>query len=207
MNIEIILVILGIAVLVLAGVFAWIQLRRQALRRRFGPEYDRLKSEKDSLNEAEQELRSRSARHADLQLRELTDDARQRYASQWRALQIRFIDSPDHAVGEADELVTRLIADRGYPTGDFDEQAAMLSVEHARTLTDYRTAHDIADRHTRGEADTEELRKAIVHYRTVVTDLLGEDPVEVNSGGDAMQPSNAASRSRPKPARRNRHVA
>ncbi len=191
---QLILVILGLAVLILAGVFARIHLRRQALRHRFGPEYDRLASEMDSLTEAEQELRAREVRHAKLELKELSDAARADYVQQWTSLQARFIDSPETSVGEADDLVTRLIADRGYPTGDFDEQAAMLSVEHAQTLADYRTAHEIASRHEAGQADTEELRQAIVHYRKLVADLLGGDPV-------APQPPPT----RPKQERRSRH--
>ncbi|WP_117213903.1 hypothetical protein, partial [Allorhizocola rhizosphaerae] len=176
-TVELILVLLGLAALLLAGFFAWIHLRRQALRRRFGPEYDRIASEMDNLGQAEHELRDREARHAKLELRELSDDTREDYVQQWTSLQARFIDSPETSVGEADALVTRLIADRGYPTGDFDEAAAMLSVEHAQTLADYRTAHEIATRHEAGRADTEELRQAIVHYRTLVADLLGGDPV------------------------------
>jgi hypothetical protein len=195
-TIELILVLAGLAVLILAGVFAWIHLRRQALRRRFGPEYDRLASEKDNLSEAEQELRAREARHAKLELKELSGAARADYVQQWTSLQARFIDSPETSLGEADDLVTRLIADRGYPTGDFDEQAALLSVEHAQTLADYRTAHEIATRHEAGQADTEELRQAIVHYRKLVADLLGGDPVA---------PPPTPSPTRPKQERRSRH--
>lgn len=87
------------------------------------------------------------------------------------------MQSPEEAVGQADELVTRLIKERGYPVGKFDEQADLLSVEHAKTIGDYRTAHDIAIRHAKGEADTEELRQAVVHYRELVADLIGQDPV------------------------------
>jgi hypothetical protein len=87
------------------------------------------------------------------------------------------VESPDESVGAADELVTRLVADRGYPIKDYDEQVTLLSVDHSRTIGNYREAHDIAQRHARGEADTEELRQAIVHYRSLVADLLGQDPI------------------------------
>lgn len=174
---EIILVIAGIIVLVAAGIALWYYLRSQALRRKFGPEFDRLASEKDSVAEAARELRERERRHAELQLKELSPESREWYAEQWRELQARFVQSPEEAVGQADELVTRLIKERGYPVGEFDEQADLLSVEHAKTIGDYRTAHDIALRHAKGEADTEELRQAVVHYRELVADLIGQDPV------------------------------
>jgi hypothetical protein len=92
-------------------------------------------------------------------------------------VQIQFVDNPEQAVGTADELVTRLIAERGYPTGDYDDQLANLSVDHARTLGHYRDAHEISTRSRNGEASTEDLRQALVHYRALFADLLGENPV------------------------------
>jgi hypothetical protein len=174
---EIALILFGLAIVVLAGLAGFMYMRRQNLRQRFGPEYDRLAAEQDSTLAVDRELREREKRHAQLELKELPDDARRRYAEQWQQLQARFVESPEESVGAADELVTRLIADRGYPIKDYDEQVTLLSVEHARTIGDYREAHDIALRHAQGNADTEELRQAIVHYRALVADLLGQDPV------------------------------
>ena len=96
-------------------------------------------------------------------------------------MQIQFVDNPAEAVATADELATRLIAERGYPTGDYDDQLANLSVEHARTLGHYRDAHEISRRNKRGEASTEDLRQALVHYRALFADLLGENPVTATS--------------------------
>lgn len=170
-------VIVVAAVLVVAIIAAgWYLWRRQSLRRRFGPEYRRLAKQEGPLA-AERELRGRERRHASLELRELDDATRARYREEWTAVQARFVDAPESAIGAADELVTRLTADRGYPTGDYDEQLAQLSVEHARTLEHYRSAHDIHLRHEQGEATTEDLRQALVHYRALFADLLGEDPV------------------------------
>ncbi|WP_320067606.1 hypothetical protein [Micromonospora sp. RTGN7] len=151
--------------------------RRRALQSRFGPEYDRVVAEQDSRSAAEQELRGRERRHAELTLTPLTPESQARYAAAWEELQIRFVDSPAETVSDADELVGRLIAERGYPTGEFDDQAAHLSVEHAQTLSHYRDAHEIRLRNERGEAETEELRQAVVHYRALFAELLGEDPV------------------------------
>lgn len=172
-------VVLVIVVLVLAALAAIVVMasRRRALRQRFGPEYDRAVAEQDSRGAAERELRERERRHAELELTPLSPESRAKYAAAWEELQVRFVDSPAETVGEADELVSRLIAERGYPTGDFSEQAAHLSVEHARTLGHYRDAHEIRLRNERGEAGTEDLRQALVHYRALFADLLGADPV------------------------------
>ncbi|MEV4842827.1 hypothetical protein AB0K20_06360 [Micromonospora matsumotoense] len=169
-----VLVVLVVAALVAVAVVAN---RRRALRSRFGPEYDRVVAEQDSRGAAERELRERERRHAELELTPLSPQDRARYAAAWEELQVRFVDSPAETVGDADELVSQLIADRGYPTGEFTEQVAHLSVEHARTMTHYREAHEIRLRNERGEAGTEDLRQAVVHYRALFADLLGEEPV------------------------------
>lgn len=168
----VILVVVIIVVLAVIAAFVMVS-RRRALRRRFGPEYDRAVAEGDSRSAAERELRERERRHAQLELRELTPESRQQYATAWEQIQANFLDDPNAAVSEADELVTRLIAERGYPTGDYDEQVANLSVEHARTLGHYRDAHEINLVNAKGEATTEQLRQAVVHYRELFSDLLG----------------------------------
>jgi hypothetical protein len=167
----VVLLVIG-AILVVLGVVAN---RRRALRQRFGPEYDRVVESTEDRRAAERELRDRERRHAGLELRPLDPASRERYSASWEEIQVRFVDAPDQAVGAADELVTRLVAERGYPTGDYDDQLAHLSVEHARTLDHYRQAHDINERNSRGEATTEQLRQALVHYRALFADLLGTD--------------------------------
>ncbi|MCX4470366.1 hypothetical protein OOK41_08620 [Micromonospora sp. NBC_01655] len=172
--VTVLVVLVVVAALVVVGRQA---ARRRALRSRFGPEYDRMVTERDSRSAAERELRDRERRHAELTLTPLTPESRARYAAAWEELQIRFVDSPAETVSDADELVGRLVAERGYPSGEFSDQVAHLSVEHARTLSHYRDAHEIRLRNERGEAGTEELRQAVVHYRALFADLLGEDPV------------------------------
>jgi hemerythrin-like domain-containing protein len=167
------IVIILAAVAVAAVVYL---MRRRELRQRFGPEYDRVVSEQDGVLAAERELRGRERRHAELELRPLAPDARADYSAAWQEIQARFVETPEEAVGEANELVTRLIADRGYPTENYEDQLAHLSVEHARTLGQYRDANEIYQRHERGEASTEQLRQALVHYRALFADLLGEQP-------------------------------
>jgi hypothetical protein len=172
----VVIVLVIIIVLAVAAALAVVG-RRRSLRQRFGPEYDRAVAEQDSRAGAERELRQRQRRHAELTLTPLSDESRARYAADWEEIQAQFVDSPGEAVNAADELVTRLVAERGYPTEDYEDQLAHLSVEHARTLGHYRDAHEIHLRNVRGEASTEQLRQALVHYRALFADLLGEDPV------------------------------
>jgi len=182
---QIVILVVVVLVLLALGMFGLRYARRRSLRQRFGPEYDRAVAEQDTVAAAEQELRERERRHAELELTPLSAASRARYAAAWQEVQVRFVDAPAEAVGTADELVTRLIAERGYPTDDYEDQLAHLSVEHARTLGHYRDAHEISLRNDRGAASTEDLRQALVHYRALFADLLGEDPV-----GDAP-PSDA----------------
>jgi hypothetical protein len=176
------IVLIIIALVVVAAVIYGVQAgRRKKLQSTFGPEYDRAVEHTGNRTEAEKELREREKRHAELELKPLSPDSQAKYAAAWEEVQIQFVDSPAEAVTTADELVTRLIAERGYPTGDYDEKLADLSVEHAGTLQHYRDAHEISERNKSGEASTEDLRQALVHYRSLFADLLGTDPVPAAS--------------------------
>jgi hypothetical protein len=169
-------VIVVLAVLAAAGA-GWILYRRWSLRHRFGPEYDRVVAQREGRTAAERELRDRERRHAELDRRPLSPESRARYAAEWEEIQIRFVESPVEAVNAAENLVGRVATERGYPAGDFEEQAAYLSVEHARPLEHYRQAHAVREAVDRGESDTEQLREALVHYREMVTELLGREAV------------------------------
>jgi FtsZ-interacting cell division protein ZipA len=178
MNTTLIIILVVAAIVVVALVVAGlVGSRRRALRRRFGPEYDRVVEEQDSRSAAEKELRDRERKHAELELKPLSDESRAQYAAQWAEVQSRFVDAPEDAVRGGDELVTRLVGEIGYPTENYEDQLATLSVEHATTLGHYRDAHDIYLRTERGEASTEQLRQALVHYRALFAELLGDDPV------------------------------
>jgi hypothetical protein len=168
--------IIGAIVIVLVIVAA-IALARRAqsarLQRRFGPEYERLARERGSRNEVERELARREERVKTFRLAELPPGARDRYSDEWRKVQARFVDEPGAALREADALITNVMRDRGYPAADFEQRAADLSPHHARTLNDYRIAHDISLRDANGNGDTEASRQAMVHYRTIFDDLVG----------------------------------
>ncbi len=167
---------------IVAAVVAWLIIQRQRslrLKRRFGPEYDLTVTEFRSQGKAEAELMEREKRVAKLDIVPLTPADAFRFSSAWNTLQGRFIDSPKGVVAEADNLVRDLMAKRGYPMGDFERMAADISVDHPTVVSTYRAAQTIAARDARGEADTEELRKAVLYYRALFDELLGVAPDKV----------------------------
>jgi len=164
-----------VAVLVLAAVvlFYLRTQRSKKLRERFGPEYERAVSEAGS-NRAEAKLARIEKRVKKYDIRPLEATARDRYVVQWRLVQARFVDDPNGTVGEADRLLGDVMAARGYPVADFEQQAADLSVNHAPVIEHYRAGHEIAVRHARGQASTEDLRRALIHYRELFEELVRE---------------------------------
>jgi hypothetical protein len=167
----IIVVVVAIVVLVIATMTT---ARRRRLQRRFGPEYDRVVGEKHGHLKAEAELAGRQRRVQRLDIQPLSATARATYVGEWAAVQERFVDQPQQAVAEAQLLVVAVMKDRGYPTEDHDQIAADLSVEHAGTLDHYRAARHITANAETGDASTEDLRQAMVHYRALFSELLGQ---------------------------------
>jgi hypothetical protein len=165
-----IVVVIAIVVLVISVMAA---ARRRRLQRRFGPEYDRVVKEKQSQRKADTELAGRERRVQHLDIRPLTPEARARYAAEWADVQERFVDQPQQAVAEAQQLVVSVMTERGYPAEGDDQIAADLSVEHAAVLDRYRTAQDISTSAAAGTASTEDLRQAMIHYRALFGELLG----------------------------------
>ena len=149
--------------------------RRRRLRERFGPEYDRMVADQQSQRKAEAELAGRERRVRDLDIRPLSQAARTEYTAQWASIQERFVDQPAAAVDQAQQLVTAVLNDRGYPTEGYDQILADLSVEYARTLEHYRAAHSISESAASGSGSTEDLRQAMIHYRVMFDDLLTGD--------------------------------
>jgi hypothetical protein len=178
----------AVAIVVLGVLLSALRTRRtRSLQDRFGREYDRTVDKAGGRREAEQELREREKRHDELELRPLSQDARDRYLQQWQATQGRFVDDPTGAVSEADDLVQRVMRDRGYPVDDFEQRAADISVEHPELVEKYRTANGIARASERGEASTEDLRHSVRHYRALFVELLEVDgDAEDASAGDGQ---------------------
>jgi hypothetical protein len=172
--IAVLLIALGIAVVVW---FAMQKQRSAKLKQRFGPEYDRAVIDFGGRTRAEAELLKREQRVARLKIVPLTPADAARFSQAWSTLQGRFIDSPKGVVVEADQLVRELMEKRGYPMGDFERRAADISVDYPGVVSNYRAAQVIATRDASGEADTEELRKAVIHYRTLFDELLEAKPV------------------------------
>ncbi|MBI5032271.1 MAG: hypothetical protein HZB51_17205 [Chloroflexi bacterium] len=163
------------AILILATIISRATVRKQTtakLQERFGPEYDRTVEQYGDQREAEKELRAREKRVANFQIRTLTREEHDRFAQAWRNAQARFVDEPSEAVADADRLVEEVMRARGYPTGDFEQRVADISVDHAGVITNYRLARDIALANRKGKASTEDLRQAMVRYRSLFDELL-----------------------------------
>jgi hypothetical protein len=168
------LAVVGIAVVVVVAVWFLLKQRRTAaLRARFGPEYDRVLQSTHTPAEAERVLRERQRRVESFSLRSLSREQAEQFAASWRTVQARFVDDPHAAVVEADRLIEDVMRSRGYPIEDTDHRLDDLSVDHAAVVSHYRAGRELADRHERGEASTEDLRQAMVHFRALFDELVG----------------------------------
>jgi FtsZ-interacting cell division protein ZipA len=172
-------IVLIIAIVAIAAaVWMFLEKRRtQRLRTKFGPEYDRMIQQTDRRN-AESALEKRVKRVEKFPIRRLTSEEQARFAEAWKREQARFVDDPRAAVGNADRLVGEVMRARGYPVAEFEQRAADVSVDHPRVVENYRVAHDLAARDSRGQAATEELRQALVYYRALFVELLEEPTME-----------------------------
>lgn len=182
-----IVIVIAVALVVIAAVWAAVKRRRtEQLRGRFGPEYDRTVEEADGRRHGERQLLEREERRQQLDIRPLSPEARDRYRGEWRTIQSRFVDDPNTAVGEADRLVQDVMRERGYPTDDFEQRVADISVDHPHVVEHYRAAHSVAVARERGEANTEDLRQSLVHYRSLFDELLvteEREPVDASTQG------------------------
>jgi hypothetical protein len=173
---QIAIIVAVIVVVVGAIVVFYLQRRRtEKLRQHFGPEYDRAVAEGGDRRRAEARLEERTERVKKFHLRPLIAEDRTRYTEQWDRVQAHFVDAPAGAVAEADQLLGDLMATCGYPMGDFEQRAADISVEHPIVTQNYRAAHEIAVRQAKGQASTEDLRRAMIHYRALFEDLVSQN--------------------------------
>jgi hypothetical protein len=161
---------------IIVAIVTWLSLRKRRtenLRTQFGgAEYDRTLKEEGSRRHAEAGLKERNERVESLAIRPLAPNDRARFVESWRRIQARFVDGPGGAVTEADQLLGDVMSTRGYPVSDFEQRAADISVDHPLVLQNYRTAHEIAVRQAQGKTNTEELRQAMIHYRTLFEELV-----------------------------------
>lgn len=171
---EIVLALVVLA-LVAVAILLWSRGRRTAqLKSRFGPEFERTVHQVGDERKAETVLEKRQKRVASYTIKPLASDMRNHFIETWRTVQAQFVDDPKYAVTRADDLLSEVMLARGYPMTDFDQRAEDLSVDHPEVIENYRTAHMIAVRHSRGEASTEDLRTAMIHYRALFDDLVNE---------------------------------
>ena len=177
-----IIIIIAVAVVVVLGVVGiWLALRNRRtakLRTQFGgSEYNRAVREGGSQRKAEAALNERSDRVERLHIRALPPGDRTRFLDAWTRVQARFVDGPGGAVTDADQLLADVMSTRGYPVSDFEQRAADISVDHPLVLENYRAAHQTALRQTKGQANTEDLRQAMIHYRTLFEELVNEPEI------------------------------
>jgi hypothetical protein len=174
------IVIVLVAIVLAAALLIWFWSRgRQSkqLRERFGPEYDHTIETYGDRGEAERALQDRAKRVEKLNIRPLNQDEHDFFSREWIAIQSRFVDDPRGALEDADRVVQDLMDTRGYPMGDFEQRAADISVDHPHVVENYRAAHSALPAFGSKDADTEQLRVAMVHYRALFQDLL-DIPVE-----------------------------
>jgi len=170
-KLQLTLALVAVALALIALAVLWRRRRSAKLRHRFGPEYARA-VEQDGQGRAEAQLQDRQKRVAGFAVQPLGAGDRERFGVSWRRAQEEFVDNPERAVTHADELMADVMSARGFPVTGFEQRSADLSVDHAEVVQNYRAAHDIALRHERGEAGTEDLRQAMIHYRGLFDELV-----------------------------------
>jgi type II secretory pathway pseudopilin PulG len=183
------LAILAIVIIAIAvGAFLYLRRRRsENLRQQFGPEYKRAVDQYGDQRKAEAALAEREKRIRKLDIRGLTTDEQNKFTDNWKKTQARFVDAPSPAVSEADGLVKELMLARRYPIGEFEQRTADISVDHPNVVNHYRAAHEIAARNKSGKATTEDLRQAMVHYRSLFEELLETEAAEPTSRAERTE--------------------
>lgn len=180
-------IIAAVVIVVIGVIVVFVQRRRsEKLRSRFGPEYERSVAESGDRRRAEAQLEKRAERVEKYNLRPLSAEDRSRFTGQWDRVQAHFVDAPAGAVAEADQLLGDIMATCGYPMGDFEQRAADISVDHPVVVQNYRAAHDIAIRQAKGQATTEDLRRAMIHYRALFEDLVYDRKEVVKDRGPVV---------------------
>lgn len=185
-------IVLAVVALAAIGVAVWRNNRRKQraeLAKRFGPEYDLLLQKHGSATLAERELEARAKRVRGLSIKDLSETERRTFSDAWHQTQERFVDTPLVAVRSAHDLVQQVMRARGYPVDDFEQRVADLSVTHGAVVQHYRAAHALHESNQQGQANTEELRQAMVHYRALFADLLGAP--DRQPGSRRMTPAHA----------------
>ena len=80
------------------------------------------------------------------EIRELRPEERERYSARWTDVQAAFVDDPVTATRDADDLVGKVMRDRGYPVDDVENRADLVATDHAELAGHYRAAHEVGQR-------------------------------------------------------------
>jgi hypothetical protein len=182
-----IVIVIVVVLIILAAAMAARRRRTMALRERFGPEYDRTVGAREGQRAAEADLRGREREHARLDIKPLSEAARVRYTEEWQVIQQSFVDQPEEATTAGYDLVNRVMEERGYPMRDFDARADLVSVDHPDVVENYRVAHGIHERARQHQASTEDLREALLRYRSLFEELLRPDGADDHAAAPAGQ--------------------
>lgn len=175
-------VLIGVAVVIaVAAYLVYRQRRTAALRDHFGDEYDRTVETVGGRSKAEAALQEREERVSRLDIRPLDERERVEFSREWRNVKAVFVDSPVEAVHHSDRLLAEIMKARGYPMADFDRRYEDLTVDHGEVARHYRDGHDIVARHGRGQASTEDLRQAMIHFEALFDDLVNEVPEDTDA--------------------------
>jgi hypothetical protein len=166
-------IVVAVAVIIAIALIVRAQ-RTQKLKSRFGPEYNRAVKETGSAAQAEAKLQKLENRVQRFNIKPLSTEARADFTATWQTIQGRFVDDPRAALTEADRLIQQIMTARGYPVADFEQRAADVSVDHPLVVENYRAGHEISVRHAQGRASTEDMRQAMIHYRTLFAELADE---------------------------------
>lgn len=170
----VVLVVAGVVMLAAIGYAIYRRQHSRQLARRFGGEYDWAVEQEGGRRPGERVLQERVERRQQFEVRPLSVTERSRFVELWEQVQARFVDDPGTALADADRLVADVMRTRGYPVEDFDEQADLVSVDHADVASDYRRGHTLFERHQAGKADTEDLRAATLAYRSLFERLIAD---------------------------------
>jgi len=181
-----IVIVIVVVLIVLAAAMAARRRRTMALRERFGPEYDRTVGAREGQRAAEADLRGRERERARLDIKPLSEAARVRYTEEWQVIQQSFVDQPEEATTAGYDLVNRVMEERGYPMRDFEARADLVSVDHPDVVENYRVAHGIHERARQHQASTEDLREALLRYRSLFEELLRADDHAAAPNGQAV---------------------
>ena len=175
------IIIIVVVVVVIVGVILGLVFSRQKrsdqLQEKFGPEYDRTVQSMGSEKKAQTEMNERKKHVGTLDIRPLSISEHDRYLAEWTAVQSKFVDEPGQAIVDADRLIMEVMQLRAYPVSNFEQRAADISVNYPALVTNYRGAREIANKNKLGQANTEELRQAMIYYRSLFEELLKTEPV------------------------------